>query len=175
MNPPDLDNYLKNTYYLESNNTLYVDPLNTRNAYNVDVSNNSISLEEINDITIWYIKECIDGVVCGYAFTFLNGGVVPSSINYLFGSINYHSKLVSLMFKNQSGSHIEIGTGTIQQTKSNKILFTMQTNNSVDSLGDRIGFVHSSYMIKYNSNKVDNHFKHLINFCQNFVSNPNLV
>ena len=79
------------------------------------------------------------------------------------------------MFKNRSGNHIETGTGIIEQTKSKKILFTMQTNNSVDSLGDRIGFVHSSYMIKYNSNKVDNNFKQLINFCQNFVSNPNLI
>jgi hypothetical protein len=167
MKVSGLDNLLTDTFF--------VDPSNTVSAYNVDVSNNSISLEEIDDITIWYIKECINGVVCGYAFTFLNGGAVPSSINYLFGSINTHSNLVSLMFKNRSGNHIETGTGIIEQTKSKKILFTMQTNNSVDSLGDRIGFVHSSYMIKYNSNKVDNHFKQLINFCQNFVSNPNLI
>jgi hypothetical protein len=34
-----LDNYLKNSFF--------IDPINTRNTYNVNVTNNDISLEEI--------------------------------------------------------------------------------------------------------------------------------
>ena len=162
MKLKDLDNYLKNSFF--------IDPINTRNAYNVNANNNNnISLEETEDITIWYIKESIDGVLCGYAFTFLQGSTVPSK-NYLFGSINISSDFVSLMFKDNSGSNIETGTGKIQITKNNKIIFIMQTTNSIDNAGDKIGFVHSSYMIKYNNyTKVDNKIKELISICENNI------